>query len=67
MKLKALLTILSTSYVTIVRPEKDFFFEKMPSNWAFEKLGERIIKSVDVLDNTLFIELEDADYDTGRA
>ena len=67
MKLKALLTILSTSDVTIVRPEKDFFFEKIPTNWAFEKLGDRIIKSVGVLDNSLFIELEDADYDTGRA
>ena len=67
MKLKALLTILSTSDVTIVRPEKDFFFEKIPTNWAFEKLGERIIKSVGVLDNSLFIELEEEDYDIRRA
>lgn len=67
MKLKELLTILSTSDVTIVRPEKDFFFEKMPPNWAYEKLGERIIKTVGVLDNSLFIELEGEEYDTGRA
>lgn len=67
MKLKALLTILSTSDVTIVRPEKDFFFEKMPSNWAFEKLGDRVVKSIGVIDNRLFIELECEYYDTGRA
>lgn len=64
MKLKALLTILSTSDVTIVRPEKDFFFEKMPPNWAYEKLGDRIIKTIGVLDNRFFIELEGEDYDT---
>jgi hypothetical protein len=66
MKLKALLTILTTSDVTIVRPEKNYFFEKITTNWAFEKLGERIIKAVGVLDNRLFIELEDEYYDAGR-
>lgn len=67
MKLKALLTVLCTTNLTIVRPENSFLFEKMPTNWAVEKFGERIIKSVGVTDNSLFIELEDADYDTGRA
>lgn len=67
MNLRSLLSVFTNYHVSIVRSEKNFAVERMPYNWAIEKLGERTVKAFGVIDSTLCIELEDEEYDTGRA